>query len=74
MYHSIIQNNLNQRFQERDNLTFVEYIDKILSPISENSDIAAVVMNDMRNRILTEIREVLKDVIHDTERYYMSFA
>ena len=74
MYHSIIQNNLNQRFEERDNLTFVEYIDKILSPISENSDIAAVVMNDMRNRILTEIREVLKDVIHDTERYYMSFA
>ena len=74
MYHSIIQNTLNQTFEERDGLTFVEYIGKILSPISENSDIAAIVMNDIKMKILTEIREVLKDVIHDTERYYMSFA
>ena len=74
MYHSIIQNNLNQTFQERDNLSFVDYIGKILSPISESSDIAAIVMNDIKTKILTEIREVLKDVIHDTERYYMSFA
>ena len=62
-------------------MTVIEYIDFRIKQsydllnISENShpDLNRI-QRCLNNHFIIEMREIIKDTIHDTEQYYMSFA
>lgn len=80
MHERIIYLNIGRTFPQRDNMTINEYIDFRIKQSFELLDISCInhpdserIMKCLRNHLIIEIKEIMKDVMHDTEQYYMSF-
>ena len=80
MYKQIIDVNINRKFPQRENMTIKEYfkfrIDQtyeILNITNETHPELKRITECLQNHFMLEIKEIMKDMIHDTEQYYLSF-
>ena len=80
MHDQIINLNVERRFPQRENMTINEYIEFRIKQSFELLDVSCIthpnserIMKCLRNHFIIEIKELMKDVMHDTEQYYISF-
>lgn len=80
MYNSIIDLNFTRKFIQRENMTIEDYIElkvnqsiELLDITDKTSEQTNRIKYCLRKNIMIEIKEMIKDVIHDTEQYYLSF-
>tara|TARA_B100000963_G_scaffold361975_1_gene401507 strand:+ start:4798 stop:5388 length:591 start_codon:yes stop_codon:yes gene_type:complete len=83
MRSAIVDTNISRRIVERDDLDVHNFIKKKIDDFTNSLNLLVPPENrmrefnkktELRHNIVNEIKEIMKDAIIDTEKYYLSFA
>ena len=80
MFDNIIEINNERKYFQRENMNIKDYINNLINNFIThfNLDNEQLMLYNqqktiLRFKITQEIKEIMRDVIHDTETYYLSF-